>query len=278
LDQTFLSTIPGFLPPLELLARLDPTLLPAGLSYSFLLVFARLGSAMMLLPGFGEMWVSPRVRLAFALTLSLVILPLVNESLPPLPGSHAMAALQLGSEVLIGLFIALCIRITVAAVITTGSVIASQAGLANALQGGLVTPDASTILGSFLGITVIAFMVNSGLDHVVLHALARSYILFPPSGLALPVLEDLAATVARTVSDGFALGVWLAFPVLVAGLLLNLGLGLANRFMPQLQVYFVSIPLAILLVLALLGAGLPFLLRSLAEGLLVTLARVGGAG
>jgi flagellar biosynthetic protein FliR len=123
-------------------------------------------------------------------------------------------------------------------------------------------------------------VVNSGLDHVILRAVVASYGVLPPpsAGLALPPLDQLAQAVARTVADGFGLGFQIALPFLIATLLLNLGMGLANRYMPSLQVYFLSVPLAIVLMLGLLALAAPSMLRSLQDGLLAALARLGGGG
>jgi flagellar biosynthetic protein FliR len=58
--------------------RIDVSFLPA-LAAAFLLTFARIGTMVMLLPGIGEMSVPSRVRLAVALVLTAVIMP-VHEA------------------------------------------------------------------------------------------------------------------------------------------------------------------------------------------------------
>ena len=55
--------------------------------FAFLLVFSRLAGTLMLLPGLGEAYVPPRVRLLFALLLSIIVAPLVSAFLPPEPES-----------------------------------------------------------------------------------------------------------------------------------------------------------------------------------------------
>jgi flagellar biosynthetic protein FliR len=254
--------------------------LPSELARDFLLVHARLGTATMLLPGLGELWVPARIRLALGLALSLVVLPTLLGRLPPLPGSALEAAAQIGIEVLIGCFLGFCIRATMAAMVVAGSLVATQSGLANALAPGVVSPDATSTLASFLGLAVIAFLFQSGLDRLVLRAIVESYAVLPPPGidLALPPLDQLLQTVVRVVADGFALGFWIAFPFLIAMLLLNLGLGLANRFMPSLQVYFLSTPVAILLALVVLALTAPAMLRAVQAGLEATMALLGGGG
>ena len=55
--------------------RVDISFLPA-LAATFMLVFARIGAMVMLLPGFGESNIPVRIKLAIALLLTLIILPL----------------------------------------------------------------------------------------------------------------------------------------------------------------------------------------------------------
>ncbi len=72
--------------------------------FSLMLVFARIGGAVMLLPGFGENYVSPRIRLFFALAITVVLTPVVIESLPGQPDSLLDVFFLVGGEVLIGVF------------------------------------------------------------------------------------------------------------------------------------------------------------------------------
>jgi flagellar biosynthetic protein FliR len=252
--------------------------LPSELARDFILVYARIGTATMLLPGLGELWVPARIRLGLGLALTLVVLPALLGRLPPMPASAAEAAAQIGIETLIGLFWGFCIRATTASMVVAGSLVATQSGLANALAPGIVSPDATTSLASFLGLATIAFIVNTGLDRMLVAGVLESYAVLPPPGAVpmLPPLDQVVQTVMRVVADGFALGFWVSFPFLIAMLLLNLGLGLANRFMPSLQVYFLSTPLAIALALALLALAAPSFLHAVGGGLDVTLRRLGG--
>lgn len=246
--------------------------------YGFLLVFARLGTAAMLLPGYGELWVPARVRLMFALALCLVVTPLLLPQMPPAPPAPALMALHLGRETLTGLFLGFCIRLVVAAALMAGSLVALQAGLANALQPGVVNPDATATVGIFTSLLLLAFIVNTGLDHMMLRAVVRSYAVLPPpaAGIAMAPVGDLALAVVRGVAGSFALAVQIAFPVLLAGFLVNLGLGLANRFMPQLQVYFLGLPVTIVVALGILALTAAALLASARGFLMETVARLGG--
>jgi flagellar biosynthesis protein FliR len=82
------------------------------------------------------------------------------------------------------------------------------------------------------------------MHHLVIAALDDSYSLFHPG--EVPLLGDVAALTTRTIADAFRIGVQLSAPFIVFGLLFNIGLGVLSRLMPQMQVFFVGMPLSIL--------------------------------
>ncbi|MBI3709261.1 MAG: flagellar biosynthetic protein FliR [Proteobacteria bacterium] len=102
--------------------------------FGLFLVFARLGSAFSLLPGFGEIYVAMRFRLLFAGATSLVVSVAVGAELPTLPASPIQLFTLLGSEITIGLFLGMMTRIMLAALHTGGALIAMQSGLSSAFS------------------------------------------------------------------------------------------------------------------------------------------------
>jgi flagellar biosynthetic protein FliR len=237
------------------------------------LVFCRIGGALMLLPGFGEIWLSARVRLAFAGLVSLAILPMVSYSLPAPPAHVADLVVQVAHESLVGLWFGTCVRIITASMHIAGSVIAMQGGMSNALLPGAVSPDATAIVGAWLGVAMLAFVFSSGLDHYFILALANSYsVISPPVQNLLFPMEDLSEILVRTVSRSFALGIQLSMPFLASGLAVTVAFGLANRFMPQLQAYFLSVPATIVVVCILLGSTIGGLLSMVQEEMIAFLS------
>jgi flagellar biosynthesis protein FliR len=71
-----------------------------------------------------------------------------------------------------------------------------------------------------------------------------SYKIFAP-GEVVPT-GDVAALATQAFTVAFKIGLQLSAPFLVFGLVFNVGLGLLARMMPQMQVYFVGVPLSIL--------------------------------
>ncbi len=217
--------------------------LPANL-FAALLIFARIGTAMMQLPGFGEVYVPARFRLLLALILSGLLLPILAPMLPGLPSSPSALFIVLGSELAIGLFIGTLARIILSALEMAGQVVSLQAGLSaaqifNPLQA-TQSPIPSTLY-SMLGVLLI-FLTD--MHHLMLRALVDSYMIFAPGHL--PPVEDLSQTAARAVAGSFRLAIEMAAPFIVLGTVFMVGIGLIGRLVPQIQVTFVSQPLQVL--------------------------------
>ena len=95
-------------------------LLPAQV-FAPLLVFAQLGSAMMLLPGFGELYVPQRYRLLLALVLAVLVTPALLPGLPALAASPGQLATVLFAEIVIGVFLGSLARVLLLALETAGN-------------------------------------------------------------------------------------------------------------------------------------------------------------
>src|SRR5581483_8393955 len=106
------------------------------------------------------------------------------------------------------------------------------------------------LLGNFLSVLGITMVFATDMHHLVIAGLNDSYTLFRPG--EIPLMGDVAAAVTGVAASAFRIGIQLAAPFLVFGLLFNLGLGVLSRLMPQMQVFFIGMPLSILLGLFLL--------------------------
>ena len=219
--------------------------------FVFLMVFARIGAAVMLIPGFGEAFIPPRMRLMIAVGITLVVAPVVSSSIPPLPASPIALFLALAGETIVGLFIGSVARILFFSLQTGGMIVAYQVGLANALVADPTAAAQGALISAFLGILGVLIIFESGLHYLLLQAVVDSYHLFVPGHL--PPLDDFSNAVARVVADSFDLAMRIAAPFIVVGLVFYLGLGLLGRLMPQIQVFFIVLPLQIALGLIVLG-------------------------
>ncbi len=252
--------------------KIDVSFLPA-LAAAFMLVFARIGTMVMLLPGLGEMAVPVRVRLAIALVLAAVLLPLHRTTYTLDLREFGPVFVLLLEEITIGAVLGLTARLTISALQIAGSVVAQQLGLGFVTSVDPTQGQQGVIMGSFLTMLGLTLVFAVDLHHLVIAALNDSYALFKPG--EIPLLGDMAALTTRTVADAFRIGIQLSAPFLVFGLLFNLGLGVLSRLMPQMQVFFVGVPLSILvgflILLLVVGAMMGTFLGSV-ENVLRTLA------
>ena len=223
---------------------IDISYLPA-LGAAFLLVFARTGTMVMLLPGLGEQNISARMRLTIALILAAVLLPLHRTAYQIDTGALAPTIVLLVEEIFIGAVLGLTARLTISALDVAGSVIAQQLGLGFVTAIDPTQGEQGAILGNFLTMLGITLFFATDMHHLVIAALNDSYSLFAPG--ELPASGDVAALVTKTVSGAFRIGIQLSAPFLAFGLLFNLGLGVLSRLMPQMQVFFVALPASILI-------------------------------
>jgi flagellar biosynthesis protein FliR len=223
--------------------KLDVSFLPA-LGATFILMFARIGTMVMLMPGLGELALPARVRLMIALVLTIVMFPLHRAAFTIDLKSFGPVMLLLGQELLIGAVLGLAARLTISALQVAGSVIAQQLGLGFVTTIDPTMGQQGVILGNFLTVLGITLIFATDLHHFTIAALHNSYALFHPG--EVPFAGDIAALVTRSVGATFRVGIQIAGPFLVFGLLFNLGLGVLSRLMPQMQVYFIGIPLSIL--------------------------------
>jgi flagellar biosynthetic protein FliR len=232
--------------------------LAVGEAFSVLLVFARVGAALMFLPGFGEASVAPRVRLMIALALSVVLTPVLATRLPALPDSPALLAAYVAEEVTAGAFLGLVARAAMTALATAGTIIAFQANLANAFINDPTTAQQAALPAGVLTTIGVVLVFVTNFHHVLINALVGSYDVMMP-GAPLPT-GDLAQAFARIVGESFALGLALAAPLLVVGVIVSLGMGLLSRLMPQVQIFFIASPAQTLLAVAVMAITLPVLM------------------
>ena len=237
--------------------------------FTVLLVFIRVGAAIMLLPGYGEPYVSPRIRLLMALMIALVVTPVLAPGLPELPISAIALAALLSGEVLIGVFLGTLTRLFLSTLTTAGMVIAYMSTMANALVTDPSAAQQGSIAGSFLTVVALLTIFTLDLHHMMLFAVVDSYELFVPG--QVPPVGDFADMVTRVVSKTFLLAFQIAAPFVVVGLVFFLGLGLLGRLMPQMQVFFVAMPLQIAIGILVLAVVLPAAMRWFANGFQETL-------
>jgi flagellar biosynthetic protein FliR len=248
-----------------------------GTAFLYLLLFARVGTMLMLIPALGEQIIPARLRLTFALAFTFILYPLLSPNLPTMPADVASILVLMVHEIVVGLILGGIARIVVMGAQVAGAVIAFQSGLsvaqaADPTQGGIQ----GAIFGSFLSFLGVTLIFATDLHHVALAAIYDSYMLFSPTD---PIMfDDAAQMVVRVVSGAFIVGVQMSAPFIVFGLVFYLGAGILGRLMPQLQVFFVLMPANIIVGLILFALLITMMMSWYLMHFESTLATLRGAG
>jgi flagellar biosynthetic protein FliR len=214
-------------------------------AFALFFVFARIGAALMLLPGFGEVFIPARIRLLLAVGITVVITPVVGDYIPATPDGPLRMFAVLGHEIAVGLFLGAIARAMIASLHMAGVIIGFQTSLANAHLFDPLNAGQGSLVGSFLNVLGVFLIFATDLHHLMLIAVIDSYSLFVP-GAALPI-GDFSDTAARVIAQSFVLAMQISAPFIVMGMLFYLGLGLLTRLMPQVQVFFIAIPVQLFL-------------------------------
>lgn len=238
--------------------------------YRFFMIFTRIGTAMMLLPGFGGQMVSVRARLLLSLAITLVLLPPLGGLYPPLPRHMGALVRLIFGEAMVGIYLGVLAQVLMSALHVAGTFMSFQIGLTNAFSFDNVAEQQSSTLTAFLNTLALVAIFATDLHHLMLRALVDSYALFIPAA-PLP-LGDFTETLTSTLTAGFALAIKLSAPLLAFGLIFYAALGLMSRLSPQVQVFFIALPLQIAGGLGMIMVALPLIvllfLRWFEDGLL----------
>ncbi len=228
-----------------------------GWAFAFVLVLARAGSAIMLLPGLGELEPPAMLRAGLAFGLALLLVPVVAPDVPSVPETTAAAAAMVAAEVLTGLWLGWLARIMALALPVAGQFMAALSGLSGLLHPTEELGQQTTALSQLFGLAVPVIVLATGLHALPIAALAGSYRLIHPGAL-LPAGGGTEAAVGA-VAASFALALRLAAPFMIAGTVWHVAAGLLARLVPRVQAYFIALPgqiLGGLVLFAILSGGL----------------------
>ncbi|MGI4851324.1 MAG: flagellar biosynthetic protein FliR [Janthinobacterium lividum] len=238
-----------------------------GEFFGYFMVFARLGGFIYMMPGISEIYVSGRVRLLFAMTLTLAITPVVQETLPLMPSTSLGFGFMILGEAAIGLIASVAIKIMLSTLDMVGILYGYQIGLANAFAFSPATSQQTGLPGVFLGTVAMVLIFAFDLHHSFLRALVESYQTFSPiNPLSFAQLSTgFMHLCLQTVTLSFSLALQLSGPVIIFGFFMMMASGLLGRLVPQLQIFFVLQPLQLFLGFGLLIVSFALMMRHFFE-------------
>jgi len=240
---------------------IDSPLVPSSMAV-LILMSVRIGLVITLIPGLSGRSVPTQAKVALTLLLALMLSPFVRADAVALSQVDRFL-LALAQECLIGLALGLAVSMTFSAIEMAASIISFQLGfsLANVFNPSL-NLQGTALSTLYLVLAALLLFLTNG-HHLLLLALQRSFETIPLGGVRLSPRADAAVLElsALMFADALRIGLPIAGTLLVA----DVALGILNRMVPQMSVFFVGLPAKIFAGVLLLALTLPFLLRVLSD-------------
>jgi flagellar biosynthesis protein FliR len=226
------------------------------------LSFARIISFLFVVPFFGGALVPNRVKIAVGVALVIVVYPALagatNNNLAPFASIQFVALLM--KEAFVGLTLGFVAALVFEAARTAGRIVDLQRG-AHAPE--LYAPDLESQiseLGQFkLQFAVVIFLAM-GAHHWFLSGLLESFVLLPAT--EFPRIESgwsPALNFFTNLSGMFlTIALQLAIPAVLTLILTDIFFGIINRVAPQINVFFLSLPIKMIVALVIVAFSLPF--------------------
>ncbi|NUW67462.1 type III secretion system export apparatus subunit SctT [Vibrio coralliilyticus] len=216
---------------------------------------------MIMLPLFkGGAMGSGLIRNTLVLMFALPIIPMmqahpVDFAAKPL----TELAFIYGEELLIGLIVGFCAAIPFWAIDMAGFVIDTMRGASMSTVLNPLMGLQSSVFGMFFTqILGVLFLVSGGFN-ALLTALYQSYTVLPPES-ALSFNQDLLSFISQQWQMMSDMCLSFALPAMVVMIMVDVALGLVNRSVEQLNVFFLSMPIKSILVVFLLLVSMHFAL------------------
>jgi flagellar biosynthetic protein FliR len=222
----------------------------------FALVLTRISSFLLVLPVFGSKILPIQIRVAAAVLLSLFFCTTVPLGIDPARVSTLEAMMLLAGEAVYGLALGLIAALLFSVVQLSGNVMEQQMGLTMAEILDPLTDEEVGPLASLLEMLFLLLFLSANGHHLFLLVLSKSYSAFPAG--TIPTFDLLVGGVVETGSVMFIACLRLAAPLLAAFLLLMVALALLARLIPEMDVFFISMPVQAALGLFLATVFMPF--------------------
>lgn len=229
--------------------------------FPFFMILGRVLGMMITAPGFGEVYIPLNIRLILAAGLTLALTFVASPHIPVMPSAFWESSLLLMGEISIGLFIGVAVKIIFSALHVAGTIIGYQGGLLNAFVQDPTFEEQASLPALFLMIVAMYLLFATNTHHEIILALTESYKLLPPISFKQfsHVSGELVSMLIHTFSVSFIIAVQISSPFIVLGFLIFAGLGIINRLLPQIQVFFIFQPAQVILSFMLLAFIVPLI-------------------
>lgn len=223
---------------------------------AFILILVRVSGLFILAPVFGEQDLSTVVKVALAIILSIVLLPVAPlvSAMPPVTSVWGLLGLAFG-ELLVGVTIGMFFRFIFHGVLMAGAMIGYQIGFMFANLFDTNLNEQISVISRFWYLVAMLLFLSIDGHHLVINALAESYQVIPPGQAGID--GSFAEAAIRYSAYAFVLAIKIAAPVTICLFLTDVALGTIAKTIPTMNVFFVGFPIKIAVGLLVMAMSMP---------------------
>jgi flagellar biosynthetic protein FliR len=227
----------------------------------FTLVMGRVAGIFAATPMFGGKAVPMRVKSGMAFVMTIVLFPVIRQSLPELPTDSVSLIILVIRETLVGISLGLLSQAIFAAVEFGGQLVGIQIGFSMVNLFDPTMGSQISVISVFQTMLATLLFMSLGVHHFFIRSIVESYQLLPLGGwhMSGPMLQF----VTSTMTGLFVLAIKLAAPVMVSLMAATVVLGIMARIFPQMNVFIISMPLNIGVGFLILGTSLMVFMHTL---------------
>lgn len=233
------------------------------------IAFCRIGGCFMIMPGLSSARVPLQIRLFVAVAATGALLVNLWDQIVPFVDRRPQVLMpMIASELMIGALIGVMARLYMMALSFIGTAMATLIGYGGMAGMGIEENEAQPALASIISFSALLLLFVFDFHHEIIKALVASYRVAPLDVFFNP--QAALVDITDTLSESFLLVLRLGSPFIAYAILVNLTIGFVNKLVPQIPVYFISLPFVIAGGLIIFYFAIGTLLSLFADGFLAT--------
>lgn len=229
--------------------------------FSFLFVIFRIGGFFISMPY--ASYINTRVKTIFLISIAYIIAPLIDISISE--SSYANIVIAVIIEFLIGILIGKLAFFIFSSLSVVGEVISSQTNLSSLVVHDSIFEEKNSIFTKFFTFTCLIMLFIYDVHLYLIKLIVESYVVIPI--LNFSTFSDLLQFFLKYFSDVLVIALKVASPVLTLCLLINFIIGFINRLIPNVQFFFIAVPIQMMMLFILIVFGLDTMLSYLVDNI-----------
>jgi flagellar biosynthesis protein FliR len=224
---------------------MDPLAYTTNQAQLFMLALVRVASMLMLMPIFGSASIPVQFKAGLALIICFILFPFIQQhATVAMPATTGLFVYRIILEVFVGITIGFVANLLFSAIQFAGYLIDALTGFSFVELVDPFSDTSVTVFGQFnvLIFTIVFFLING--HYFMLLAIQKSFEVIPLLGVGVP-MGKLAAFLTQQTGQVFVIAFKMSAPIFVTLMITQVSLGVVARTVPQINVFFVGIPLNI---------------------------------